>query len=522
MANEYYERLSQMNPGDLADGLAMEAEFDAVAQAFDKLPTPHIGGQGFDGPVRVGDAVNTDEAVSLGQLNAAIGEAVLLPIATYGDLSATAWGALPSNTYLLFGAGAQFSNTPYTLVAGSTYYLQVRHVIGGAGVSIYHDQLSLASTGDASNVDLRRPFLRTGSTFTNAVSGGWVGLSLKKAALTALESLTPTADRLAYYTDSGAASLTTLTAFARTLLDDANAAAALVTLGALPRAGGGVDGDFWRASGSNRFGMVKILGSHTDGKSCLILLAKKYVGTMLNKTGLTGRIVFSRGNAVTNHQSDHVDLSVATAYNQYMARIFRRSGTAATTSAKIVEVTYSGEVYYALYRAAASATDVVAIGQAFDDTLPLLIADATGYSLTDVVATEEDYHRGSVLGEVSQNSGVPTGALIEEGSNANGYYWKFAGGMAITLCALTISGAAVTATAGNLFQTAAALTIPLPITLNTIIRPALEVLHASGGVRPFPVLSSMSTSSVSFVLQCGGSVASFSGTAYAIVIGRWY
>lgn len=522
MANEYYERLSEMNPGDLADGLAMEAEFDAISQGFSKLPTPHIGGQGFDGPVRVGDAVNDDEAVSLGQLNAAIGEAVLLPIATYGNLSAAAWETLPSNTYLLFGTGAQFSNTPYTLVAGSTYYLQVRHVIGGGGVSIYHDQLSLASTDDASNVDLRRLFVRTGATFAGAVSGDWVGFTLKKAALTALESLTPAADRLAYYTGTGAASLATLTAFARSLLDDADAAAALVTLGAFPRAGGGVNGDFWRASGGNRFGMVKSLGSHTDGKSCLILLAKKYVGTLLGKTGFTGRIVFSRGSAGTNHQSDHVDLSVAAAYNQNMARMFRRSGTSATTSAKIVEVTYSGEVYYALYRAAVSAAEVAAIGQAFDDTLPMLILDATGYSLTDVVTTEEDYHRGNVLGEVSQFGGAPTGALIEEGSNANGYYWKFAGGMAITLCSLVISGAAITSASGNLFQTAATLTIPMPIALNTIIRPTLEVLYTSGGLRPFPVLSAVSTSSISFVLQAGGSVASFGGTAYAIAIGRWY
>jgi len=230
VASEYYERLSEMNPGDLADGLAMEAEFDAISQGFSKLPTPHTGGQGFDGPVRVGDAVNTDEAVSLGQLNAAIGEAVLLPIATYGNLSAAAWGTLPSNTYLLFGTGAQFSNTPYTLVAGSTYYLQVRHVIGGSGVSIYHDQISLASTDDVSNIDLIRLFVRTGSTFANVNAGGWIGFSLKKVALTSLESLVPEADQVAYYTGAGAAAMTSLTAFARSILDDANAAAVLSTL----------------------------------------------------------------------------------------------------------------------------------------------------------------------------------------------------------------------------------------------------------------------------------------------------
>lgn len=230
MDNQYYERLSEMNPGDLADGLAMEAEFNAIAQAFGKLPTPHTGGQGFDGPVRVGDAKNNDEAVNLGQLQAAIGEAVLLDIATYGNLAAAEWGTLPSNTYLLFGTGSQFSNTPYNLVASSTYYLQVRHVIGGVDVNIYHDQLSLASSDDASNVDLRRLFARTGSTFTNANAGGWAGFVLKKAALTALEPLTPAADQITYYTSGAAAALTQLTAFMRTLLDDANAAAALSTL----------------------------------------------------------------------------------------------------------------------------------------------------------------------------------------------------------------------------------------------------------------------------------------------------
>lgn len=236
MDNEYYERLSEMNPGDLADGLAMEAELDAIAQGFSKLPAPHIGGQGFDGPVRVGDAVNDDEAVSLGQLNAAIGEAVLLDITTYGNLNAAAWEALPSNTYLLFGLGSQFSNTPYTLVAGAAYFLHVRHVIGGAGVEIYHDQLSLASTDDEENADLRRLFVRTGSTFANANTGGWVGFALKVAPISALEALIPAADRLPYYTGAGSALLTTLTPFARDLLDDASLSDARKTL-QLPTAG---------------------------------------------------------------------------------------------------------------------------------------------------------------------------------------------------------------------------------------------------------------------------------------------
>jgi hypothetical protein len=59
---------------------------------------------------------------------------------------------------------------------------------------------------------------------------------LDNAALAALAALTPGADKLAFFTGAGAAALTNLSAFARTLLDDANAAAFYQTLGEVPSA----------------------------------------------------------------------------------------------------------------------------------------------------------------------------------------------------------------------------------------------------------------------------------------------
>ncbi|RSC31090.1 hypothetical protein EGT36_20585 [Agrobacterium sp. FDAARGOS_525] len=52
------------------------------------------------------------------------------------------------------------------------------------------------------------------------------------AASLALSALTPAADRLPYFNGASSAALATLTSFARTLLDDADAAAAWATLGA--------------------------------------------------------------------------------------------------------------------------------------------------------------------------------------------------------------------------------------------------------------------------------------------------
>ncbi|MDH1221179.1 tail fiber domain-containing protein [Aeromonas caviae] len=196
----------------------------------------------------------------------------------------------------------------------------------------------------------------------------------------------------------------------------ANLSWSLAEIGAMPASGGGIAGDFWRAAGDRQFGLVDHLGSNTDAKACLVLLAKKYVGTLLNKTGFVGRILFSRGSAAGYNYTDFVDVSVTVAYSGNLVRLQRRSG-ATVAAAKIVEVTYNSEVYFALYRPAAAEGEVVATGHAFNAALPLLIPDATAYTITDVVTNEEDYHAGNKptakdLNVVDRSGDTMTGDLV--------------------------------------------------------------------------------------------------------------
>lgn len=59
------------------------------------------------------------------------------------------------------------------------------------------------------------------------------------------------------------------------------------------------------------------------------------------------------------------------------------------------------------------------------------------------------YNQGTILGTVSQAAGVPTGAVIERGSNANGAYVKFTDGTMI--CSFSVNYNATTAASGSIY-----------------------------------------------------------------------
>lgn len=121
-----------------------------------------------------------------------------------------------------------------------------------------------------------------------------------------------------------------------------------------------------------------------------------------------------------------------------------------------------------------------------------------------------NYDQTHILGTVSQTAGVPTGAIIECGSNANGNYMRLADGTII--CTRTI--AIPTWTAGG--KSSATWVFPsvfiiAPVCIGNLLTENPQIYNANCGV----------SSTTSVPVYAGGSIAA-NGSVDCIAIGRWF
>ncbi|GHC42637.1 hypothetical protein GCM10007291_50400 [Gemmobacter nanjingensis] len=291
--------------------------------------------------------------------------------------------------------------------------------------------------------------------------------ALTNGNLSSLAGLTTSANKLPYYTGAGTAALTTLSAFARTLLDDADQAAMRATLGLVPT------------------------GSATD--------------TTAGRLVRTGD--YGLGTAISLGATDNLDALLVSG--------FFYNPTAGNTAGNNYPPGISGAG--ALIVVARSSTNVIQkfISYGGTSTASGLREFTRSWGTSGWGPWVEQFHQGSLLGTVSQSGGVPTGKVIERGSNANGEYVRFADGTQI--CTVIAAGVDAATAAGPIYMHSNLLTWTFPASFLS----APVVAGGGGNAARWLGINAPSVGSVQYRVFSYASSGTLSLPGLT-AIGRWF
>lgn len=143
----------------------------------------------------------------------------------------------------------------------------------------------------------------------------------------------------------------------------------------------------------------------------------------------------------------------------------------------------------------------------------------------DGTAWVEMFHQGSIIGTVSQSGGIPTGGLLEYGSNANGEYMRFADGTQICWRRIALTAQDINTAYGSLYrsgnilagaQTYAASFSAAPTCEVTVHTEGLTTMQAVGGTGDVN-----NTPSTAYAVNTS-AVTNRNIFANYVAVGRWY
>ncbi|WP_338801751.1 hypothetical protein V9L13_05330 [Pseudomonas sp. RSB 5.4] len=123
----------------------------------------------------------------------------------------------------------------------------------------------------------------------------------------------------------------------------------------------------------------------------------------------------------------------------------------------------------------------------------------------------------AILGFVTQSGGVPTGSIVERGSNSNGEYVKFADGTLI--CFMNPQGNP--SIAANAFAAFGPYGTPVNFISNIFFVSAVVVPNSSNDTYGVLTSYSLSNNTVGFVFRNGASAQTF-GNIKILCVGRWF
>lgn len=125
-----------------------------------------------------------------------------------------------------------------------------------------------------------------------------------------------------------------------------------------------------------------------------------------------------------------------------------------------------------------------------------------------------------IVGTVSQSGGIPTGAIIETGTNASGTYTKYADGtMIVSFRAATSESLSLTSQSNGYFYSNKTVTFPA----NFVAPPTVSNCTASAGTLTLPMYSAAISGNGATLFQ--GSPTSQASVLHFIsytAIGRWF